>query len=336
MSDGLKSLAPEEGVALYFDARKGEIATETEKSHRYRLKQFLQWCREEGIEDLNELDARDLHRFRLARREDDLEEITLRGQLSTLRAFLHIMEDMDAVEPGLAETVRLPSLSYDESVSDSTLEAERVEKILAYVSRYHYASRYHVTLLLLWNTGIRTGALRAIDLDDCELESDEPGIHLQHRPSTALKNQGKSQRWLALRESTADVVSDYIDGPRIDKVDEAGRRPLLTTRQGRVHRGTIRNWMYLMTRPCWIGEECPHDRDPETCEATDKSQMSKCPSARSPHDARSGAITDHLTGDVPPQVVSDRMDVSEDVLEQHYDKRSEREKMNQRREYLSE
>jgi hypothetical protein len=37
---------------------------------------------------------------------------------------------------------------------------------------------------------------------------------------------------------------------------------------------------------------------------------------------------------VPTEVVSDRMNVSRDVLEAHYDRRSEEVKVEQRREYL--
>lgn len=37
---------------------------------------------------------------------------------------------------------------------------------------------------------------------------------------------------------------------------------------------------------------------------------------------------------MPDKVVSDRTNISPRVIEQHYDRRTEREKMEQRREYL--
>jgi hypothetical protein len=42
-----------------------------------------------------------------------------------------------------------------------------------------------------------------------------------------------------------------------------------------------------------------------------------------------------LRDGAPEQVVSDRSDVSGSVLEQHYDQRSERERMELRRDFLS-
>jgi hypothetical protein len=97
---------------------------------------------------------------------------------------------------------------------------------------------------------------------------------------------------------------------------------------------SIRTKMYQVSRPCWYGDGCPHDREIETCEATEVGKRSRCPSARSPHDFRSGRLTYYRIKEVDKTVVSDRMDASEKVLDKHYDRRSERQKAEQRRSHL--
>jgi hypothetical protein len=54
----------------------------------------------------------------------------------------------------------------------------------------------------------------------------------------------------------------------------------------------------------------------------------------SPHAIRRGSITHSLNSDMPENATSDRANVSQAVLDQHYDRRTKREKMEQRREYL--
>jgi len=68
----------------------------------------------------------------------------------------------------------------------------------------------------------------------------------------------------------------------------------------------------------------------------ERNKASKYPSSVSPHAIRRRSITQHLSKDVPEKVVSDRMNVSLDVLETQYDRRGEREKADQRRDYLDE
>jgi hypothetical protein len=63
----------------------------------------------------------------------------------------------------------------------------------------------------------------------------------------------------------------------------------------------------------------------------ERNKASKCPSSVSPHAIRRGSITHFLSKDVLEKGVKDRMKVSLDVLEKHYDRRGEREKAEQRR-----
>jgi hypothetical protein len=53
-----------------------------------------------------------------------------------------------------------------------------------------------------------------------------------------------------------------------------------------------------------------------------------------PHAIRSGSVTAHLNRDVPKEIVSERANMSEKTLEQHYDERTKSEKRKRREKYL--
>lgn len=167
MSDDLQPIAPEAALELYLDQRKSELRPKTYRSHRYRLEPFVEWCKEQDHENMNDITGRDLHEFRVWRSENgDLKPVSLRGNLSTLRVFLEFCESIDAVREDLRSKVLLPSVPEEEMTSKTDLDQEFAEEILGYLDRYHYASRKHVILALLWRTGMQSGSLRTLDLDD--------------------------------------------------------------------------------------------------------------------------------------------------------------------------
>lgn len=139
---------------------------------------------------------------------------------------------------------------------------------------------------------------------------------------------------IALSEQVCELLNDWLQYQRPPVTDEHGRTPLLATPQGRVAKTTIRRYVYKWSRPCAYDGSCPHGREIEECEAANHNQASKCPSSKSPHTIRRGSITHGLNNDMPDKVVSDRANVSLAVLDRHYDRRTKREKMEQRREYL--
>ena len=343
MSD-LEPISPQEAVSLYLEARD-DAAENTMEAQDYRLRAFVAWCDEEGIANLNELSGRDMYAYRVWRREggysgEPLETVTLRGDMATMRAFLRFCGEIDAVPEELFDQVPLPRTDGTD-VSESTLAPDRAVAIVDWLERYEYASRRHVIVMMLWHTGCRVGELRALDLGDLDLEGDRPradgpAVHFVHRPETGtpLKNGERGERWNAISAHVAQTLQDYLDGPRVEIVDDHGRAPLVTTRYGRVSISACRDTLYRVTRPCWRGEGCPHDRDPDTCEWTHYAKMSQCPSSRSPHDVRSGRVTAHRLNDEDRTLVSDRMNASEEILDKHYDRRSERRKAEQRRRFF--
>jgi len=140
---------------------------------------------------------------------------------------------------------------------------------------------------------------------------------------------------MAVSDSIAELLDDWIAYKRPEVVDEYGREPLLSTQNDRLHGSTIGGYAYKNTQPCKYDGEYPVDgRDQQSCAAASHQKLADCPESVSPHPFRCGSITHWLRSDVPPRVISDRADVSERVIEKHYDERSELEEMEQRREFL--
>lgn len=214
------------------------------------------------------------------------------------------------------------------------LDSDRADQILAYLEKYEYASRPHVVLTLMWHTMMRVGEVHALDCLD--YDPANRSLEIIHRPETGttLKNQKQGERFVALSDEVGELLDDWLENTRPAVTDEHGRKPLVTTPEGRAHTTTLRGDCYRYTRPCVVSRECPHNRDIDECEATAYDNASACPSVVSPHALHRGGITHALSEGWPMKAVGDRANVSEKVLSMHYDSRSEEQKMEQRRDYL--
>lgn len=336
MQDDLEPIEPAEAVQMYLADKDVEFAAATLYSHRSRLGHFLRWCEENSIMNMNELTGRSLHRYRIWRREEgNLAKVTEKTQMDTIRVFIRWAEAIDAVHQDLSTKVTSPSLNSGDNISDDIVDSEQAEEILQFLQKYEYASIRHVTFTLLWRAALRRGSVVALDIED--YDPDDQSLEINHRPesNTPIKNKEKGERFIGLTQGTCDILNDWIADRRPNKQDEFGRNPLVTTDQGRVHPGTVQNYVYSLTKPCLISDKCPHDRSIEDCKAAiDGTQAVQCPSSTSPHSVRRGAITYWLSSDLPEAFAVGRANVSPEVIRQHYDRRSQKQLMNQRREYL--
>lgn len=322
----LEPIDPSTAQRLYLDHKATQCSETTVRSHRYRTNYFVDWCAGNGIDNMNDLSGRNIHQFRLWRKTEwDLNAVSMQTNMSTLRVFLKWCGTIEAVSADLYNKVLVPQVSPEEEQRNELIEAERVKEILQHLTKYHYASREHVLFAVLWETGMRIGALRSLDLQDIRI--DTRCLDMVHRPQTGttLKNGLGGERLVAISVELMDLLKDYIGNTRASVIDEFDRKPLIPGNQGRLSRSIIRRTVYELTAPCYLNQTCPGCNDDSTA---------KCPEAVSPHAIRRGSITHFLTSDVPVEVVGDRMDVSRKVLDKHYDRRSEEVKVEQRRMYL--
>ncbi|MDZ7729910.1 MAG: site-specific integrase [Natrialbaceae archaeon] len=204
---------------------------------------------------------------------------TLEGEMWTLRKFFEYLEQIDAVEDGLADSVRIPDLDLEDRVDDTTYPyKEAYPQIQYYRNSSDRSCRKHAYLEALWNVGARKGGLRALDVRD--FDAEEGFLEFHHRPDTdtLLKNKRKGERVVGLPPEVADVLNEYITKNRYNVHDDNGRQPLFASMKGRPAPGTPRMWSYLATLPCVRGS-CPHGKSPETCQWTEYAHASKCPSS---------------------------------------------------------
>ncbi|MFC7059071.1 tyrosine-type recombinase/integrase [Halovenus salina] len=331
-----RQFTPDQALERYTKERRSDLSDSTLYNYRSNIGQFVEWCEyQSDIEYINDVDQFDISDFQMYKRDDDeVADTTLYNVMMALRTFVKWCESKGLLED-IAESMILPDRG--RAARTETIDTETADDILEYLDTFEYATLKHVLFALMWDTGLRLGAVRSLDLQD--YHSAESYIELHHRPdtpagsrATPLKNKKKSEREVNLHEWVAELIDDYLHGNRIEQTDKAGREPLLTTKHGRPARTTLRRHIRAITRPCYYSNECPVDREIETCEANSWSTASSCPESIKPHSIRRSAITEWLNKGHSIELVSDRMDVSPDVLEKHYDQRTEEEKRELRRE----
>jgi len=163
----LEPIDAETALELYLADKENELSEASLKGHKYRLGHFVRWCDEKEIENLNTLTGRQLHRYRLWRREDgDLNKVSEKTQMDTLRVFIRWLESIDGVEQDLSQKVLSPSITPDENSRDVMLDSDSASKVLAHLEKYEYASIQHVAIALMWHTMMRVGGVHALDVDD--------------------------------------------------------------------------------------------------------------------------------------------------------------------------
>lgn len=331
----IHSMTPREAKNRFIHHHESEYSKSTLQAYGYSLERFICWLEDHRITDMGEMTGRLVSDFAMYRRQS-VKPATLKTDLDRVRRLLQFCESIEAVPEGVANKIISPQLAGEDEARTERVTEQQAEALLEFLERFEFGKRRHLIFYLVWHTGFRSGTLRALDVEDFMYGPDGPELHVVHRPQTGtpLKNKEKGERIISLNAEATEIIETWLEYHRPQVTDEREREPLVATPHGRISKGALQRNFYVMTRPCWYSNECPHDADISTCEAQSHHGASKCPSSKSPHAGRRGAIQRFLNNDADLEDVSGRANVSREVLKKHYDTGDQRELQRRRRRSL--
>lgn len=320
-------LSPEAGLERFRKDKKAQVQSSSFSQYETKLDYIEEYLTDvlklSNLNNLTPIQARefqDWRQYESLERSEPLSKKTLKDDLHLFREFLSEMVVFRAVDVDTVKAVNIPSLKKEEAVDDKLISPERIAAIIEHLETFHYASREHVVLLLFTKTGRRPCDLHTLDLQDFDQTSRK--LQFVHQPNlgTQLKEGTAHEATITLSDNVARVLSTYIKRRRHSAQDEYDRKPLITTRNGRIAKSTMREYVYRWTRPCVIGEDCPHEREQDTCQAASSAKKaSQCPSSKSPKTIRSGYITAKFNSGASPSAVGYRVGATKEVLRRNYD-----------------
>lgn len=331
---GPPEMSPREARDRWLDKLRASRSKSTVSTYYYRLKLFTDWADSEGIESMSEMNGWLVESYETYRRSHGIKLITLNNEFTTLKMWFEYLARIEVVDEDLPEKVEIPDVPKEEQSDDTRLPEERALELIGYYrGSSEYGTREHALLELAWHTGARAGGLRSLDLRDMR-ETDDGVRYLtfvnREETGTRLKKGVDGERPVTLNETVWDVLDHYVQHYRKDVHDEYGRQPLITSDQGRPAKSSFRDWLYMATIPCRY-TDCPHDKDPETCEYTSYETVGGCPSSRSPHQIITGSITWMRNRGIPAEIVAKRVNKAVKTIEQYYDKEDPVQEMLKRR-----
>lgn len=228
-----RKLTPDDAVERYLKERKADLADSTLYNYKSNLGIFTDWCHQQGhIEYINDLDEFDVSDYKLHKRDDaDVADTTLYNAMMSLRTFIKWCESKGLIDD-LAESIMLPDRG--RAARTETIAPGRMSDLLNYLEKYEYGTYQHVLIALMWDAGLRIGAVRSLDVSDYHPE--EAYIELYHRPGsgegeslnknrgTPLKNNEGSEREVNLHEWVVEIIDDYLTDQRRDFTEKGGDR----------------------------------------------------------------------------------------------------------------
>jgi len=208
----------------------------TIRNYRHYLQRFIDWFKQNGFNDLSQLDPYCLRKYRvfLARYSDSqdrtLSKKTQGYHIIALRSWLRwlVKNDLTVLHP---EKIDLPKA---ESKQMKFLSKEQVERLISQPQVSTFAGlRDRVILEVLFSTGLRVSELVSLSRDQIDTSRREFGVIGKGRKPRVVFLSEKAavwlERWLVSRQDEWRPVFIRVSGKQDDLLAD-GEDMRLTTR----------------------------------------------------------------------------------------------------------
>lgn len=330
-----RELPPRQARHLFLQSKKGTVKQSSYRAYRFPTRHFTEFLEAQRIENMREVDGFHIENWKVSRRAEGIAPATFKSNVKQVATFLRWCERTNIVQSGVGDKVEIPNIAVEDEASHEKVSHDRSIQISNYLSTFEYGTRQHAIFSLLWESGCRISGAISLDLADFSPDEKRLEFHDRKDTETPLKNGTKGERNITLSEELVRILSDYVEINRDDVRDDFNRKPLFTTQHGRVTRQRVYKNTVGFTRPCVYKNHCPHGKAVDRCTAAQqKKRAFDCPSSTSMHPIRRGSITYHLNQGWPKEKVSERCDVSLDVLDKHYNEQTKEDERETRRKYV--
>jgi len=139
---------PREAWSRFVDRKRVETTEQSVEAYFYRLRLFVEWCEDQGIDRVDELSGWHLAEYETARRGRDISPLTLDKEMGTLRRFVEYLERIEAVDEGLSEKVPDVRVPREAKSNDTKLDVSDASILLDYYRNHERGTRGHAFLEL--------------------------------------------------------------------------------------------------------------------------------------------------------------------------------------------
>ncbi len=191
-------------------------SSHTVSAYQNDISQFVAFCEGKIRLTSNKFQWRRITRklivdFLAAARAKGSSEATVSRRLSSLRSFFVYLRAEGMIPTNPASSI--PSI-HVEKLSPRTMTPEQIDALLQVPKQSDrlLAKRDYALMELLYATGLRTSELAALTVDDISLLPGNAYVHCVGRKSV--------ERLIPINERVADVLRDYLNGPRKQIIGE--------------------------------------------------------------------------------------------------------------------